>query len=100
VTYLYVWRYDVPPGRRSRFEETYGPAGEWVALFRKAEGYRSTRLLRQDPETGCYLTVDEWESREAFDRFRAAHAEAFEALDARCAALTSKEELIGHFEGL
>jgi len=100
VTYLYLWRYEVPAEYRRRFEEVYGPEGDWVELFRDSPGYRSTRLLHEPAGAGRYLTIDEWESREAFDRFRAEQAEAFEALDARCAALTSAEELLGHFEAV
>lgn len=98
MSYVYVWRYEVPAGSRARFERTYGPDGDWVRLFRQADGYRSTRLLREEGAPGRYLTVDEWDSRAAFDAFRARRAGAFEALDERCASLTSAEELVGHFE--
>ncbi|HKK09177.1 MAG TPA: antibiotic biosynthesis monooxygenase, partial [Gemmatimonadota bacterium] len=84
----------------ARFEQVYGPDGDWVRLFRKARGHHSTRLLRDEAAPGRYLTVDEWESRSAFDAFRARFSGAFEALDERCASLTSTEELIGHFEGV
>ncbi|HKK08053.1 MAG TPA: antibiotic biosynthesis monooxygenase, partial [Gemmatimonadota bacterium] len=100
VSYVYVWRYEVPAASRARFEQVYGPDGDWVSLFRQADGYRSTRLLRDEADTGRYLTVDAWDSRSAHDAFRARFAEAYEALDESCASLTSAEELVGRFESL
>lgn len=97
ASYVYVWRFQVPRRNRARFEEAYGPAGEWAMLFRGAKGYRSTRLLSDDAGTGSYLTIDEWDSREDFETFRSEQAEAFESLDLRCSTLTTEEELIGHF---
>lgn len=66
MTYVYIWDFEVAPGCVPEFERIYGPEGEWVALFRKAEGYRSTRLLWDHERATRYLTIDEWDSSEAF----------------------------------
>lgn len=95
--FVYVWRYEVPPRNRVEFEQVYGPNGSWATLFRTAPGYRSTQLLAEHDGSGQYVTIDEWASREDYDRFRAAQAAAFEELDARCAHLTSTEQLVGQF---
>jgi len=95
--YVYVWRYVVPAANRAAFERVYGATGAWVELLGRAGGYRATQLLAEAEHEGRYMTIDEWDSREAFELFRAEHAEAFDALDARCAELTSQEEPLGHF---
>lgn len=95
--FVYVWRYEVPRRNRVEFERIYGSNGGWVALFRTAPGYRSTQLLTEHGDSGLYLTIDEWDSREDYERFRSARAEDFEELDAKCARLTSTEQLVGLF---
>jgi heme-degrading monooxygenase HmoA len=45
-----------------------------------------------------YLTLDFWESKEAYDAFRATHAADYAAIDRECEALTSEEKQIGAFE--
>lgn len=96
--YVYVWEYVVPPAHVQAFEETYGPEGEWVRLFRRGSGHVRTELLRDLQRPERYLTIDHWESRAAWEAFRAAFAREFEALDARCARWTSSEIEIGRFE--
>ena len=95
--YLYVWAFDVPDEHRSAFERAYGPEGEWVALFRRAAGYRSTRLLRL--RDGRYLTIDEWESLSCYEDFRSTFAGEYEALDARSAHMTLAEERLLALDG-
>lgn len=85
------------PHHVGAFEALYGPDGEWVRLFRCAAGYRSTELLRDRFEVGRFVTVDCWDSEEAWRTFRIRYAEAFEALDARCEALTLEEREWGRF---
>jgi heme-degrading monooxygenase HmoA len=96
--YVYLWEYRVVPESAAAFERVYGPEGEWVRLFRRAAGYRDTTLYRDRADPGRYVTVDRWRSREAFDVFRARFAAEFEALDARCEALTLREREVGRFE--
>lgn len=96
--YVYVWRYAVRPGSEAAFEAAYGPDGEWVRLFRDGDGYLDTLLMRDLEVPGAYLTVDRWASRADFDGFRSAQHDAWEALDARCALLTDREDEIGHYE--
>ena len=43
------------------------------------------------------MTLDYWESAEAWEAFRRATAKEFEALDERCEALTLSEREIGRF---
>lgn len=95
--YVYLWEYRVRPEVVERFREAYGPEGAWVALFRRASGYVGTKLYRDLEGPYRYVTVDRWESRDAYDRFRRTHSAEFERLDAECESLTLREDRLGHF---
>lgn len=96
--YVYLWEFRVRKERLSEFEDVYGPDGAWVELFRRAEGYLGSELLRDASDEARYVTIDRWISREALDSFHARFREEYEALDRRCEKLTSAETKIGDFE--
>jgi heme-degrading monooxygenase HmoA len=98
--YAIVWAFRPKAGRERAFEEAYGPAGGWAALFGRAEGFLGTELLRAEDGSGRYLTVDRWQSRAAYEAFRASRRGEYEALDRACEALTDSEEPIGTFVAL
>jgi len=95
-----VWEFQVPARRRRTFENTYGPEGAWAQLFRSAEGYVRTELLRDRKTRGRYLTIDYWKSRQAFAAFKKRSHSEYAALDEACAAFTEEERLVGEFENL
>ena len=76
------------------FERVYGPAGDWVALFMLGSGYLGMELRRTDDDPAEYLTIDRWESEDAWQAFRRDNAAAYEALDRRCEPLTVAEVLV------
>lgn len=96
--YVYAWEFLVEPSQLEAFERAYGPDGEWVSLFRRADGYLRTELYRDRSQPARYVTVDHWRSKADWEAFRARHAREFEALDARCEELTLSEREIGRFE--
>jgi heme-degrading monooxygenase HmoA len=96
--YVCAWEFVVRPSCVAEFERVYGSEGDWVRLFRKAPGYQRSELHRDRTHLTRFLTLDFWDSREACDRFRRAHADDYAALDARCEALTEREREIGRFE--
>jgi heme-degrading monooxygenase HmoA len=96
--FVYIWEYDVMEANRAAFERIYGPAGDWVQLFRQGTGHIRTELLHDVARAGRYVTIDYWESRPARDRFREQFAASFAALDAHCVALTERETSVGDFE--
>jgi heme-degrading monooxygenase HmoA len=96
--FVALWEYEVKPGCEKRFENAYGPAGEWARLFRSDSNYRETRLLRDPFGPAIYLTLDFWNSREAYEQFMAAHENEYRALDAAAEELTRKERRIGWYE--
>lgn len=91
-----LWTYRVEPSWAALFEAIYGPEGDWAQLFRQADGYCGTELLAESE--GRYVTIDRWESAEAFRLFKQRFADAYALLDTRCEALTEAEEFIGEFE--
>lgn len=96
--YAYVWEYRIDPARREAFLRLYRPDGAWCALFARADGYVRTDLLQDPADPDRYLTVDVWESRAHWDRFRATFAAEFDAIDARGEACTREEREIGRFD--
>jgi heme-degrading monooxygenase HmoA len=95
-----MWSYEVAVEHRDAFRVLYGSEGPWVELFRQAPGYLDTQLLVDLDEIGRFVTIDRWESKEAFARFRSEFAEGFEFLDGRGETLTSREVLLGEFGGV
>jgi heme-degrading monooxygenase HmoA len=97
TAYTYLWEFTVAAEQRAEFAHCYGQAGPWVALFRRAAGYRGTLLLHDEARPERFLTVDRWESEAAYRAFLAAFAREYAELDARCASLTRAESPLGNF---
>ena len=96
--FVALWEYEVKPSGEERFEKAYGPEGEWVRLFRSDPSYRETRLVRDAIRTATYITLDFWNSREAYENFMATHKAEYHALDAAGEELTATERRIGWYE--
>ena len=96
--YIAVWEFLVKPGSESAFEQVYGPQGDWMVLFRRAEGHLSTELYRDTKTARRYLTVDRWVSLPSYQVFRRQFAEEHELLDSACETLTEKETPLGAFQ--
>ena len=96
--FVALWEYEVKPGSEERFENAYGPGGGWAKLFRSDPNYRETRLLRDPNRPAIYLTLDFWNSREAYEQFMAIHKDKYKMLDAAGEELASKERRIGWYE--
>lgn len=93
-----VWEFRVNAGQEVEFERRYGPDGDWAQLFHRSPAYRGTELLRDTADPARYLTLDRWESAEAFEEFKRVHAEPYAALDREGEALTESERCLGRFE--
>jgi len=92
-----IWEFYVAPSVRAQFALEYGPRGSWVTLFRKAPGYIETLLLHDHSDPSRYVTVDRWESQEAYRSFHRQFSQQYEEIDRRCRGLTIREGLIGEF---
>jgi heme-degrading monooxygenase HmoA len=94
-----LFRYRVHPAQARAFEHAYGAAGPWATLFGRDPGFRRTRLFKHKEETGVYVSVDVWESKEEYDAFRARNAAAYAQLDREMHLLYLEELLLGYYEG-
>ena len=92
--FIIVWKYVVSPEHAGEFVQTYGPRGQWERLFRSAPGYSGTELIVCDDED-CFLTIDRWRTKSAFEEFMCSSRLAYDQLDERLEALTTSEVLIG-----
>ena len=92
-----LWEFTVPSSRQPEFEARYGPDGDWARLFRRAPGYLGTELLRDRSDPARYVTVDRWESIEAWLAFRRRFGAEYESLDRECAGLTAHEAPLGEY---
>ena len=103
MTHVIVWRFGVEPAKVAEFERAYGPAGDWVQLFRKSHEYIESELLRETPDDASgrdrvYFTIDRWQTRDAYEAFRENLAGPYAELDARCLKLTTVEKCLGKFD--
>lgn len=100
MSYIYIWQFKVAKGRGLEFERAYGPDGDWVRLFRRSKGYVRTTLIRDIKESSLYITIDEWESRDYFQKFKEKFQADYSKLDLQFSSLTESEILIGEYEGV
>jgi quinol monooxygenase YgiN len=92
-----IWEFEVPAAAEPEFRRHYGPGGSWVALFRKDPAFVETLLLHDPSRAGRYVTIDRWQSAEAYRSFRQTFREQYQALDQICEGLTSQETNRGSF---
>jgi hypothetical protein len=95
-----VWEFVVRSDQIAVFEDSYGPTGSWVALFRKSSGFLGSILLRDSENSRRYLTIDRWKTAAQHAGMHRKFATEYAALDRDCAVLTETERCIGAFEDL
>jgi heme-degrading monooxygenase HmoA len=95
--HVIVWEFVPKADSEAEFEQTYGPAGEWAALFRRSQGFLGTELLRDEARPERYFTVDRWASEAAFRQFRVQFGEQYESLDRACEIMIEQERRVGSF---
>ncbi len=95
-----LWEYSVPHENLAEFERHYDSSGTWVIFFRKAAAYHGTVLLRDPESPGRYMTLDHWDSLDAYQSFCAEHEAEYRRIDAMCATLTDSERRLGLFHVL
>ena len=96
--YTYVWEFIVDPAHVEEFQRQYGPSGPWVSLFSRAPGYVDTVLLRDRANPQRFVTIDRWETADAYRSFRSAFSSEYTELDAACAHLTAQEVSLGAYD--
>ena len=100
MRYTVIWEFRVAPGAEAAFMKHYGPDGDWAALFRRDPSYVETLLLADTSDPLRFLTIDRWTSHAAYEAFRSAYADAYEALDEVCEGFTVHEAALGSYYAL
>jgi quinol monooxygenase YgiN len=98
MTHVRIWKFRPSPDRKSAFAAAYAEDGPWSRLFAGATGYQGTKLLGPAEQGGWWLTIDAWDSEEAFDAFQRDYGEQYRALDAALEGLAGHEEFVGAFK--
>jgi len=92
-----VWEFEVREESIATFQQVYGPAGDWAALFRQYPGYHGTTLLHDSATATRFLTIDHWTDLDHFNDMRQGSRQEYSRLDERCAELTVSERQVGIF---
>jgi heme-degrading monooxygenase HmoA len=95
--FVRIWQFHTKADCEAGFRATYGSLGAWAELFRRGAGYLGTELLESTADPTIYITVDRWESAEAWQAFLREWSEDYDALDRTCEELTLDEAEIGAF---
>jgi heme-degrading monooxygenase HmoA len=95
--HIVIWEYAVREEHIQEFTSAYGSNGVWANLFRRAEGYLGTQLLRSFHEPNIFLTVDRWESATCFEIFQERFGAEYKKLDTQFEGYTLSEKKVGVF---
>ena len=98
--FVRIWQFRVASEKAHEFREVYGPNGLWATLFRREIGFFGLELLQSSAHPNVYLTIDNWDSPEAWAAFLRAWGDEYGELDRRCEPLIVSEGEIGSFESL
>jgi len=99
VIYI-LWEFTVPQNRLTDFERAYRSEGVWARFFRRDPAYHETILVKDHARSGRYLTIDVWEDKNSYLRFKDRFGDDYQQIDKECERLTSGERQIGIFERL
>ena len=93
-----IWEFTVSVRHQAAFEVAYKSGGVWAQLFGRDSAYRQTILVKDHDRAGRYVTIDVWEDRKSYARFKDRFADDYRKIDEECEKLTAGEKLIGIFE--
>ena len=96
--FVRIWQFRVASHKADEFREFYGPEGAWAVLFRRETGFLGTELLQSATHPNVFLTIDCWDSAEAWAAFLRTWGDDYIALDQRCEELVVAEGEIGTFQ--
>ncbi|MEG9434346.1 antibiotic biosynthesis monooxygenase family protein [Terriglobus sp. ADX1] len=98
--HIILWEFVVPADARERFQQAYGPDGDWAQLFRRAKGYLGTELLHSDTAPEVFLTIDRWETASHFESFQRNFGREYRELDQKLEGISTSERKIGVFSAV
>jgi heme-degrading monooxygenase HmoA len=96
--FLRIWQFRVASEQADEFRRVYGPAGAWAELFAREIGFLGTELLQSTSDPDIFVTMDSWDSTEAWAAFLRAWGDDYTALDHQTQSLVTSENEIGAFE--
>lgn len=96
--FVALWEFEVKPGCEEKFEKVYGVEGAWARLFGQDAAYRGTRLVKDVERERVYLTLDFWETREAYERFKKENAAEYERIDREYEGMAVSEDRLGEYQ--
>ncbi|MBI1937207.1 MAG: hypothetical protein HYS25_03710 [Ignavibacteriales bacterium] len=96
--YIILWHFKIKEEYIDNFISAYGPNGTWAELFRKDQDYKGTRLLHDVENKLIFVTIDVWESKESFVKFKKKYEEEYHKLDREFEKFTTAEKLISEFD--
>jgi len=95
--YIYIWKFYINDNYKNEFEYLYGLEGAWVKLFKKDPMYIKTELISDLKYPKQYLTIDYWQTKEAYKLFHFNNKNRYIEIDAVGKKFTNKEEFLGEF---
>ncbi len=95
--YFVVWKYKVKVSCVDLFEEFHGCYGKLRELFREAEGFSDSVLLKSSVTESEYITIDKWESRWRFLAFMENYRLDYTLINNQVIKLTDEKIKIGEF---
>ncbi len=95
-----VWEFTVREEQIAAFISAYDSDGDWAQLFRRADGYLGTELLRSTSSPNVFLTIDRWQSLASFENFLDRFGAEYKKLDALFEGYTLAEKKVGVFSSL
>jgi len=91
-----IWRFQVREGLEDDFVSMN--QNDWPVLFSRSDEYKGTIVGKNTTDPRVYLTMDEWTSKDAFDRFVAANRSDFDKLSERHKRLCDSITNIGFYD--
>jgi heme-degrading monooxygenase HmoA len=97
LMHIIIWEFVVREEHIQQFISAYNSNGDWANLFRRAEGFLGTELLRSSHQPNIFVTVDRWESASRFEMFQQRFGAEYKKLDITFEGYTSSEKQLGVF---
>jgi heme-degrading monooxygenase HmoA len=95
--FVRIWQFRVASEKADEFRQVYGPVGPWASLFAREIGFLGTELLQATTHPNIFMTIDTWDSAEAWAAFLRAWGDDYATLDHRCRELCVSEGEVGNF---
>jgi len=92
--FVTLWEFEVKSGSEELFEEAHGPEGEWMQLFRHGCAVSGHAAAARRGSGSAYVTMDSWESREAYEEFKRRYAVEYAEIDSKGKGLTVRKRLL------